>query len=226
MSDEHEMEPIPGLPEELPEGERILWRGAPDWRSLALRAYHLKLAGIYFGLFAAWRFAAGVSDGVAITSVIANVVWLAVPAVVGGGLILLLAWLTAKTTVYTITTRRIVMRFGMALPMVVNLPFRVVSEAGMKLHRDGTADLPLALKGRDRIGYLALWPHARAWRLRNPEPMLRSVPDGRRVAQTLATALAESSGKPAPELAPQEAAEGRKPRRAAAPMGRQAASLS
>lgn len=200
MSDEHEFEPIPGLPEKLPQGERILWQGAPDWRSIALRAYHLKLAGLYLGLFAAWRLAAGLSDGLGLATVLADVAWLAIPAALGGGLIVLLAWLTAKATVYTITDRRVVMRFGMALPMVVNLPFRIVSAAGMKLYRDGTADLPLTLSGRDRISYLALWPHARPWRLRNPEPMLRAVPDGPRVTQILASALAAAAGKPAPRF--------------------------
>jgi hypothetical protein len=38
--------------------------------------------------------------------------------------------------------------------------------AGLKLHRGGTGDIPLALAGTDRVSYLALWPHARSWRLR------------------------------------------------------------
>jgi len=32
---EYEYEPVPGLPQRLPQGERILWQGAPDWQTLA-----------------------------------------------------------------------------------------------------------------------------------------------------------------------------------------------
>ena len=33
-------EPIPGLPEKLPEGERILWQGSPSARALVIHAFH------------------------------------------------------------------------------------------------------------------------------------------------------------------------------------------
>ena len=45
---EHEFEAAPGLPERLPAGERILWQGAPDWRALALHAFHVRKLAIYF----------------------------------------------------------------------------------------------------------------------------------------------------------------------------------
>ena len=35
---EHGYEPQPGLPEELPAGEKVLWRGKPDWLTLAVQA--------------------------------------------------------------------------------------------------------------------------------------------------------------------------------------------
>lgn len=197
MSDEHEMEPIPGLPEELPDGEYILWQGSPDWRGLAMRAYHLKLAALYFGLFALWSVVSGLADGLSAAAVAMNLVALCVPALVGGGVLLLLAWLTARTTIYTLTNRRIVMRFGMALPMVVNVPFSIVTAAGAKLHADGTADIPLTLSDGNRLGYFVLWPNARPWRLRRPEPMLRVVPDGQAAAQRIANALAAYADRPA-----------------------------
>jgi len=200
MSDEHEMEPIPGLPEELPEGERILWQGSPDWRGLALRAYHLKLAAVYFGLFALWSLVSGLSDGLPVSEVAMNLVALVVPALIGGGVLLLLAWLTARTTIYTLTDRRVVMRFGMALPMVVNVPFSIVTAAGARLHADGTADIPLALSQGSRLGYIVLWPNARPWRVRRPEPMLRCVADGKAVAQRIADALAAHAGRPAAQV--------------------------
>ena len=50
---EHEFEAAPGLPEPLPPGERIVWQGAPDWRVLALHAYHLRQLAGYFGVMMA-----------------------------------------------------------------------------------------------------------------------------------------------------------------------------
>ena len=45
---EHEWEAAPGLPSALPPGERILWQGAPDWRSLAVHAFHVRKIALYF----------------------------------------------------------------------------------------------------------------------------------------------------------------------------------
>ena len=45
---EHEFEAALGLPEPLPRGERLLWQGAPDWRVLAVAAFHIRKLAIYF----------------------------------------------------------------------------------------------------------------------------------------------------------------------------------
>ena len=44
---EHEFEPQFGLPERLPDSERLLWQGSPSWRALAIvaRTYALANAG-------------------------------------------------------------------------------------------------------------------------------------------------------------------------------------
>ena len=55
------------------------------------------------------------------------------------GIALVFAWASARTTVYTITNRRVVMRFGIALPMTLNLPFTLIAlgrgEAACGRHR-------------------------------------------------------------------------------------------
>ena len=88
-----------------------------------------------------------------------------------------LAWLAARTTVYSITSKRIVMRIGIALPITINVPFRAVNSVGLKRHADGSGDIPASLPKGYRLAFLVLWPHARPWHVRNPQPMLRSVPD-------------------------------------------------
>src|SRR5262249_37799636 len=113
------------------------------------------------------------------------------------GLLCLLAWLSARATVYTVTSRRVVLRFGVALPLAVNVPYRIVRSAGLRIDSGGTGDIALSLTGDEKIAYLALWPHARPWRLRHPEPMLRAVPAATEVAQILSSALYAQADRPA-----------------------------
>jgi hypothetical protein len=87
-----------------------------------------------------------------------------------------------------------VMRFGVALSMTINLPFNVIESASMRTRGDGSSDLPLVLMRGSRIGYLITWPHVRPWQFARPEPMLRAIPDGQRVAGLLAAGLAASAG--------------------------------
>ena len=46
---EYATEPVKGLPELLPTGERMLWQGQPSWRALAIRVFHVRKIAIYFG---------------------------------------------------------------------------------------------------------------------------------------------------------------------------------
>ena len=68
-SPEHEFEPEFGLPERLPEGERVLWQGSPDTKEILSRVFHIKMLGIYFGLLLAYSIATGLSEGEALTSI-------------------------------------------------------------------------------------------------------------------------------------------------------------
>lgn len=186
---EYATEPVKGLPERLPAGERILWQGQPSWRALAVRVFHVRKIAVYFGLIVIWRLASGWADGLSPASAAAAIVWLLPVSLVAVGIPTLLAWLYARTTIFTITSRRVVMRYGVALPWSLNLPFRIIESAAMKLHRDGTADIPLLLTGPGRVAYLHLWPFARPWRINSPQPMMRALPEGRQVARILAQAL-------------------------------------
>jgi hypothetical protein len=79
--------------------------------------------------------------------------------------------------------------------MSLNLPFTMVENADLRLFSDGSGDIPLLLAGETRVGYITLWPHARPWKMKRVQPMMRSVPDAARVAQLLARALAASAGQ-------------------------------
>jgi len=185
---EHEFEAAPGLPERLPPGETILWQGAPSWRSLAHRVFHVRMVAIYCAILLAWRSLAVYADGQSIAAAATAGLWLAAVLLPGVLLLLVLAWLQARTTLYTITNRRVVMRYGVAFQIALNIPFQIIHNAGMKPLGNGFGDIALSLKGGDRMAYLALWPHARPGRYNPAEPTLRSIPDAEKVGQLLAHA--------------------------------------
>jgi hypothetical protein len=174
-----------GLPGALPEGETIQWQGSPDWRSLARHAFHVRKVAVYFALLGAVGLAFALGRETPPGEIVASLAWLAVLAVAAVGLLTLFAWLTARTTVYTLTNRRLAIRYGIALPVTLNVPYTSVGSAALAVYPEGTGDIPLALSTKDRLAYLVLWPHARPWKLKRPQPMLRSVPDAGRVAVIL-----------------------------------------
>ncbi len=188
VSPEHEFEAAHGLPEPLPAGEKLLWQGSPDLRELARRAFHLRSLTIYFGALTAARVVAVLWQGGSTTDAAVAALWFAAMGAVALALVLVLAWLTARTTVYTLTDKRVVMRIGIVLSVTFNLPLRSLDAAGLKLHRDGIGDIPLTIGGSDRIAWFHLWPHARPWQVAKPQPMLRCVPDAQHLAGLLAQA--------------------------------------
>lgn len=193
MSDDFDFEPVRGLPERLPAGERMLWQGNPHWRALLKHMFHARVVAAYFGLLAVWRLVSDLNDGRGVGEALVSALWIVPVAAAGLGLLALLAWLIARTTVYTITERRLVMRFGVALSMTVNVPFKVVEAADLRTHAGGVGDIPLTLARGQRLSYLVLWPHVRPWRFAKPQPMLRGVRDAARVAEILGTAYAAAT---------------------------------
>lgn len=190
---EHEYEPIKGLPDTLPQGERMLWQGAPTWWPLAARALHVRLVLGYFALLLVWSIGVDLYAGVSLVDAALTASKLVPVACLAAGVLALYAWLAHRSTVYTITNRRVVMRYGVALPITVNLPFALIEAADLKVYRDGTGDIPLKLREDERVSYFLLWPNVRPWRTAKPQPMLRSVSDADTVAAVLGTALAEAA---------------------------------
>ena len=193
--DDFDFEPIRGLPRKLPPGETILWQGAPNWWGLALRVFHIRKVAIYFGILVAWQGLTALWDGEDLGAGLASMAGIVPVALAGIGILAGLAFLYARTTVYTITSKRVVLRFGIALPMSVNFPFALVEQAGLRACGDGTGDIPLTLKGRDRVAYLILWPFARPGHYRSPQPMLRALTEPQAVARVLSTALRDDLGE-------------------------------
>lgn len=182
---EHEFEAAPGLPEPLPASEKILWQGSPDWRVLGNEAFHLKTLSIYFALMVALQALLSWDATLGFSKNLMALMTSTLLACVALGLLALTAWLSASTTLYTITDKRIVMRIGIVLTLTFNLPFSRIQAAQIKNSKNGKGNIAVDLQGPDRIAYLHLWPHARPWHLKQPQPMLRALPEVANVGSLL-----------------------------------------
>jgi len=208
MSDEDfNFEPVRGLPEALPEGEYILWQGAPDPVRLAQEALWLRWVAGYFALLAVWRFGVSAAD-VPPAEALGHAVPLVIAGVLACAIVYLMAWVQARTTVYTLTNKRVAMRIGAALTMTLNLPYTCIGTAQVDRRRSGHGTIALELIGPTRISYLALWPHARPWHLARSQPALRCLADVDKVARIFADAAETRVSEPKISLAPAAAAAG------------------
>jgi Bacterial PH domain len=173
---EYDHEPVRGLPGELPENEHIIWQSAPDWQALIKGALHIRLSALYFGSIIVWAAARGDMNTAVAVTVLGTIVV---------ALFTLFAWGVGRTTVYTLTNKRLVLRVGVALNKCINLPLSEIETANLKMLTNGHGNIVLTLKGMPRLGYVMLWPHARSLRFVRPQPMLRAIPDARNVAALL-----------------------------------------
>ncbi len=185
--DDFEIEPVEGLPETPPEGERILWQGRPDWWALSVEALSLKWVAGYFVLLMMWRFVS-VMDLLPLGHAIGATVPFALLGLVTCGLLMLTAWVQARATMYTVTDARVVMRIGAALTLTLNLPYTQVSNAMLDLRKRGTGTIALETMGETRLSYLVCWPHVRPWHMRRTQPALRCIPQAEKVAGLIAEA--------------------------------------
>jgi hypothetical protein len=193
--------PVNELPEPLPVGERVIWQGKPSLKGLALRSFHIREVAIYFGLLVLWKLGAGWLSGLSMAETVKSAALMIIPAVCAVAVLSGLAWLYWRASRYTITTKRVLFQFGVALPMTVNVPLAKIGNAALKTYSDGSGNIPLRPVDSDRVSYLLLWPHIRPWRLSSPEPMLVAVPDAAQVAARLAEALTGQPGAAAITLA-------------------------
>ena len=195
MSGDFDFEHQPGLPGPLPAGEKILWQGGTDWRRLATHTLHGRWIALYFGLLMVWRMGSALVSGEPLIVALQGAAWALLLGVCVGTMIVLFALASAKMAIYTITNRRVIIRYGVAYQVTLNLPFTRIDGAGLTLAPDGTGDISLQLNPEDHVAYLSLWPHVRAPEFGRAEPTLRAVRDAKSVADVLAAALAESIAK-------------------------------
>lgn len=183
---------IRGVPHPLPAGEHVLWEGAPAHGAMATHVFHRRLFALYFAAITGWwvthtTVAIGSSDwltGLGGRLGLAFVV-LAIVEV--------LSRVSARTSWYAITNRRVVLKIGMVIEMSINIPFSIIESAGVGTFRDGTGQVMLTLVKSSRLAYIALWPHCRVFSVNQPQPILRGLADAQHVGTLLANAVAEAA---------------------------------
>ena len=103
--DDFKFEPIPGLPEALPEGEYILWQGRPNSLRLAKEALKLNWVLGYFLILAIWR--VGISSTtLPFGQALAYGTPFLLGGIVAGAILYLIATVQARSTIYTLTNKR------------------------------------------------------------------------------------------------------------------------
>ena len=193
--DDFKVEPIRGLPEELPADEHILWQGSPDPRRLAREALNLRWIAGYFALLTIWRVGASSADFSLGVSVMHGLPF-AVAGIVVCAILYGIAYVQARATVYTLTNKRVAMRIGAALTMTLNLPYTWIGTAKLDLKPSGHGTLAFELIGDSRVSYLMTWPHVRPWHMSRTQPALRCIPDAEKVARIFADAAETRISQP------------------------------
>ncbi len=193
--DDFAVEPIKGLPGIPPEGEYILWQGRPNWWAFSKDSLNVHWVFGYFILIAAWRYLSFYQlQGFGYAG--AGSLALILLGVLACAILILIAYIQARVTVYTITTKRVVMRIGAALTVTFNFPFNQISNANLGLRKDGTGTIAFELVGSNKASYLVLWPHARPWNISNPQPAFRCIDNPGSVAKILAEAAKTQFNNP------------------------------
>ncbi len=177
----------------LPEGERVLWQGKPAPYGFLKQIFHVQIIIVYVGLLLGWCLVTGARTGH-----LGDAVFMALRYAGLSTVALLvfaaLAWGLAWSTTYTITTARVIVDYGLALPKSVSIPFASVDGAQLRSEGRTAGDLVLDLRRGEKVSYLLLWPHVRPGSQMHAQPMLRALNDVAVPAQILARGLAASAG--------------------------------
>lgn len=182
-------EPVPGLPAQLPEGELVLWQGRPSSLTLAIHAFHIRFVALYFAAIAVWRGVTMIAAGAGFADLVTAFFVSALSAAIAVGILTGIAHVMARATIYTITNKRIFLRYGAAIRKYANIPFSSLSAVSMRRHGSNAGSIALQTAKDAHIGYLKIWPHARPMRFSKPEPMLRAIGDVDDVVRTLCHAM-------------------------------------
>jgi Bacterial PH domain len=178
-----------GLPDHLPQGEQLIWQGKPDWQRLAINAFHVRKVAAYFAILIVGQGVLRNVNGATLAEAFNAVPVLSGLGIAACAILVALAYISAKTTRYTLTNKRVLMKVGIALPAIINVPFRKIDGVSFANTGQGCGTIVFKTAGETRLAYLLLWPHAKPWHITKPQPAFRDIPEVEAVASRLAFAL-------------------------------------
>jgi hypothetical protein len=200
-----------GLPDHLPEGESLIWQGRPGWKSLAVNAFHVRKVAFYFGAIIVGQAVLRLANGSSLVDALQQVPGLLGLAAAACAILCVLAYVSARTTHYTLTSKRALMKVGIALPVIINIPYKDVDGVSFALTGATHGTVCFKTGGKVRLAYLLLWPHAKPWHFSKPQPAFRDIPNVEAVASRLALtiggnmpAMAKASAYPEVGMLPAE----------------------
>ena len=181
------------LAENLPADEVLIWQGRPEANAIAIRAMYLWYVVAYLLGLVVLRTGYLITGDAPISEWSALLAWQSLASLFIVGVIVGLSALYGKTTVYSLTNRRLILRTGAAVPIHVNFPLEQIASADLKVFSDGTGDIALKLENSDKLYWLLLWPNVRSWWVRPLQPLLRGLRDFELAASALASAASAQS---------------------------------
>ena len=181
------------LAESLPDGEVLIWQGRSEAHAIAIRGMYLWYVVAYLLGLVVLRTGYLILGDASISEWSALLAWQLLASLFIVGVIVGLSVLYAKTTIYSLTNRRLILRTGAAVPIHVNFPLEQIASADLKVFSDGTGDIALRLENSDKLYWLLLWPNVRSWWIRPLQPLLRGLRDFELAASALAGAASAES---------------------------------
>ncbi|MDP9095248.1 MAG: PH domain-containing protein [Pseudomonadota bacterium] len=175
--------------------ERLVWQGGPSFTSMAVRLYHIRFVAGYGALLTLADVVQAKMQGLTLWPALEAAIPGVLTTLAGMAIFAALAWCSARTTRYTVTSHRVVMQCGLAMPKTIGIPFPQIAAVAVRVRGDGTGDITLLPRPGSKLVYLKLWPFARPWHLRRPEPMMRDVPSAGYVASVLSRNVANATDR-------------------------------
>lgn len=183
----------------IPEEEKIYWSGEPSWLSFGYNAFGCKYLTLYF-LFSAIYAISQIELKFSLGTFFSQYLPFLVSGTIAGVILYSLAFLAAKHTCYVITKKRVVVRTGVALVFLLNIPLKNVISIDKQSLSRGLGNLSFKVKSKKRIPFFSCWPSVRGSSFFEPVPVFRSITHIEEVSR-LVGELAEEN-RPSKEFRP------------------------
>ena len=171
----------------IPENEDIIWYGRPELRRFCLSALGLRYLLLYLLIVALFNLSSNFGNFSFFIYLEIMVPYI-ISCFLATVLLVIIGISQVMPTVYVITSKRIIIRSGMALIFMLNVPFDKIANIDKQIFKDGCGNISFKLINNKRVPFFASWPSVRPWYFNNPEPTFRCISNVDVIALKLADA--------------------------------------